>query len=115
MIQKLLERFGYVKKDALTEELLGYLYAKKLGDIGEYSIEPKQEKELFDKLKKVEGFADYLRATSAKDIQRYFMAIGDTHRSEVKGAFSRTLHLKNKLTGKEHTETVTKLKGLRYS
>lgn len=122
MIEKLLNKFGFVKADKIrdldkepfTTEELGFMYAKTLGDVMEYTIEPKQERELFEKLKKVEGLFDYLRATTAKDIQRYFMASSDSQREAVKGALGRTIYFKNKVVGKPHKETVTKLRGLRY-
>lgn len=122
MIQKLLNKLGYFKeeqvrdleKDPFTPEELGFLYAQTLGDVTEYTIEPKQEKELFEKLRKIEGLFDYLRATTAKDIQRYFMASSDSQREAVKGALGRTIYFKNKVSGAPHKETVTKLKGLRY-
>lgn len=123
MIEKLLAKFGYVKaneirditKEPFTENELGFMYAEAIGDVTQYSIEPKQERDLFERLKGVDGLFDYLRATSAKDIQRYFMASGDLQREAVKGAMGRTIYFKNKVSGPVAKSTKTKLDGLRYS
>lgn len=52
---------------------------------------------LFDELKKVEGFQEYLSNTLAADKDRYFGAGSPMEQLLVKGAYNRTLYLRSKL------------------
>ena len=116
-MKNFLEKFGYYKlndirdvsKKPFTENELGSMLSQLLGDVTEYSIEPAQEKEIFEKLREINGIHDYFRAMIAKDIQRYFMAASDSQRDQVKGAFGRTIYLKNKVSGKIQKVDQTKL------
>lgn len=93
MINKFLERFGYVKKADLSVNELSMLLARYIGDPFEYTINKKEEEKMFNDLSGIDGFGDYLRATCAKDMQRYFGATDDVQRHMARGAFTRTIFL----------------------
>lgn len=95
-----------------SEEELESMLLKRYGIITDYEINKKEEEKLFEALKEVEGFMDYLKNTIAKDITRYFTAQKEQH-DVIKGAFARTLYFKNLLVGKKK-EKKTKLDGIRY-
>lgn len=114
MIDKILERFGYYKhKQSFTEEEAAAIFAKSIGDVSSYVIKAKEQAELFEKLSDVEGFTDWLRATAAKDIQRYFAAEDDKVRDTVKGAAARTAYIRS-LLGRQKEVVTTSVPGLRY-
>jgi len=113
MIKKILNKFGYIKKEDLTESEIELMFAETLGDVTEYLIDKKSEIEMFKDLSSVDGYADYLRATAAKDMQRYFGAENEKQRDVVRGAMSRTIYFKTKLKG-ENKEISSKLEGRRH-
>lgn len=55
---------------------------------------------LFEELKKVEGFQEYLSNTIVADKERYFNAGSPMEQLQVKGAHNRTLYLRSKLREK---------------
>lgn len=126
-IDTVLNKLGYYKKDnvrdivnnPLTDEEILSLYVNNLGSVLDYSIEKKQERDLFNELSSIEGFSDYLKATTAKDIQRYFAAENDSQRDIIRGAVSRTMFFRSQLRTtreekKKEPKQVTKITGLRY-
>lgn len=113
IIEKILNKYGY-SKNPLTEAELALAYAETLGDVSEYKIAPQDEKKMFEDLSGIENFVEYLRAMSAKDIQRYFAAEEDRQRDIVRGAVSRTLYIRG-MIGKRQESKTTKISGLRYS
>lgn len=119
MIKKLLKKFGYIHKSEAEEEFLKQ-YIESLGDTREYSITHKEEEDFFNLLSRVDGIADFLKATSAKDIQRHFTA-DPRQRDVIHGAFARTVYLysrlkkSNKQSAESRENKVTKIDGLRYS
>jgi hypothetical protein len=92
MIEKILNKFGYVK--APLDPL--YEAAKVIGDPNEYEVHPKLEQQIFDHLSSVEGLAEYLRATMAKDMQRAFSSTPDQSQI-IHGAFARTSYLLSRI------------------
>lgn len=81
-------------KEYLTEDDL----TKLLIDCVESSRRTKQDDELlFDELKKVEGFQDYLSNTLIADKDRYFGAGTPMEQLLVKGAYNRTFYIRSKL------------------
>lgn len=67
---------------------------------------------LFEELKKMEGFQEYLTNTMVKDKDRYFMAASPMEQLMIKGALNRTLYLRSKLREKKE---VVKLDSPRHS
>lgn len=116
MIQQLLSRFGYLHESKITENYLGKRYGELIGDVNNYGIEKEMEGELFNDLSVVNGIKEYLDATMANDMQRYFAATDEKQRDIVRGAFARTAYLKSRLnkTSQEANEEETTLQGLRY-
>lgn len=116
-IEKILNKFGYYKhRQTFTDSEICLMFAEMIGDPSEYTITEKQQREIFDKLSVVEGLNDWLRATIARDLQRYFAAEDDFVRATVKGAIGRTAYLKSLLTKTREVpkESRTKVEGIRY-
>jgi hypothetical protein len=119
MIEKILNRFGYFREDTyksideLGDSDIGFMYAEKLGNVNEYTFPKKEEKKLFENLSAVDSFVDYLRATTAKDIQRYFAAEDDRQRDIIRGALSRTMFFHGMTKGRSSSKE-TKIKGVTY-
>lgn len=116
------ERVVYVEKSAVreqySEEQLLIMLAERLGDVTEHAFDSKEEKLIFKELGKVEGFGEYLRATCARDIQRYFATNEEDRvsRNQIRGAFARTMYFRAGLANKEKefVEKDTSIPGLRY-
>lgn len=116
-MEKILNKFGYYKHiQKFTEEEICSMFAETIGDVSEYVIKAKDEIVLFNKLSEIEGLNDWLRATAAKDIQRYFAAEDEMVRRVVKGAVARIAYIRSKLSRlRDKTEVpTTKVPGLRY-
>lgn len=96
MIEKLLNKLGYIRKDRINEDYLCQELSKYIGDPTEFSIEPEQEKKLFQELSRIYGINEYLKATMAKDMQRDFGSPQD-QRQLIRGAFARTAYIKSKV------------------
>lgn len=79
-------------KDIPTPELEIELLSR-YGDIFEYTIDKQEEKIIMKELKKINGLLNYLKATQAKDVTRYFSAQDEKQRDLIRGAFHRTLYL----------------------
>jgi hypothetical protein len=54
------------------------------------SVDKKKERELFESLAHVEGLRDYLRATIADDVKRYYAASTPLEQALIRGASDRT-------------------------
>ena len=102
-MEMILNRFGYYKHP-ITESELSLAYAQEIGNVSEYKITAADSKRMFEDLAAVEGFLDYLRATSAQDIQRYFAAEDDKQRDIIRGAISRTLYFKGMISKREESK-----------
>lgn len=114
-IETLINRLGYYKhKQTFTESEAAEIFAKSIGDVNDYNIKATKQQELFEKLTGVEGFTDWLRATAARDIQRYFAAEDEKVRDTVKGAASRTAYMRSLIGRKKEIENNTSIPGLRY-
>ncbi len=119
MIKKLLRYFGFIHTSELTENFLCHEIAKIVGDPTEYSIDKGQEDKLFTSLSGVDGLAEYLKATMAKDIQRDFGSTQE-QRALIHGAFARTSYFMSRLVkSNENSNRVVprpkvKLGGNRY-
>lgn len=87
----------FLKKNPLTEDEVLTLYAQTIIDCNDATIAPKFHEEIMKELGKVEGFADYLRLTISKDMQRYFNAQTPFEQLQIKGAANRTLYLKTSI------------------
>lgn len=101
LIDKILERFGYIQKNNKTdldEDDLVYLLASKLNIDLEDEIDDEYEKKIFSDLKNVDGFIKYLREAAARDKNRYFAAGTTQEQLIIRGSFARTMYLKSKLS-----------------
>jgi hypothetical protein len=96
MIDKLIRKLGYIKKEDLTEEYLCHELAKIVGDPTQSSVESDQEKKIYADLARIHGILDYLRDVMAKDMQRDFSAPVD-QKQLIRGAFARTAYIKGKI------------------
>ncbi len=59
-----------------------------LGNPLDAEIDSKFEQDVFRQLRNVDGFTEYLRLTLGKDMQRYFNAVNDDDRNQIKGHYS---------------------------
>lgn len=109
MVKKTIKKTGLKNySDAeLETELLG-----RYGELEQYEYDESLERKIFLDLKKVDGFTDYLKVVIAKDILRYFNAIDDVTRHLTRGAYSRTLYLKNRIIKSEIKAPVKKTEDL---
>jgi len=114
-VEKVVEKTVY-KEQPKSEQEMMLAFAEFIGDINETKIEPEYESRLFTEMANVDYIQDYLRATIARDMQRYFAATNDEQRQLIKGAIARTAYLRSRLRDPEDNEVVqSKIKGLRYS
>lgn len=115
MIKSILRKLGYIHESELTNEYILYAAANIIGDPVEYEFTAKQEEELFGDLSKVNGFSEYLNATMAKDMQRYFSSPRE-QLDIIQGAFARTAYIKSRIVKQNtsNTKSKTKLDNLRY-
>ena len=113
MLKEFLEKHGYIhhsevmdhlKANPLNEEQILRLAADTLVDLYGNMPEKKEEVELFSRLNQVEGFTDYLRATLANDVKRFFKASSPAEQLQIRGAYARTLYLKGRLLKKQESE-----------
>lgn len=116
MIEKLLNKLGYVKKPENEEEVLN-LALDSIGDFTDLKLDKKFEKEVFDNVAGIDGVKEYLRDTIAQDVKRYFKASTDSERDQVRGAYSRTLYLRSLIIdpAKIDKKGIAKLPGKRYA
>jgi hypothetical protein len=120
MIEKILNKFGYSKvvrdleKEPFTEQEICELFSSIIGDVYETTFPKQDELKLFADLAAVDGYKEFLRAASAKDLQRYFAAHGDIHTQDlVRGAMTRNTYLLSVMKEKSAPKE-TKLTSLRY-
>jgi endonuclease I len=109
MIEKILKRFGYTK--ALKDKDIYTMFAEEIGDIRQYEINSKFEKVLFEQFATLDGATDYLKATIAADMQRYFSAPDERSRDIIRGGIARTSYF---LSLCKQKRGETKLENLRY-
>ena len=88
-----------------TEELEAELLGR-YGDLPREIIEKELEKKIIEDLKNIDGFNKYLQALMNQDIIRYFGAQDEASRNQTRGAFHRTLYLKNKVKAKHKLDKV---------
>ena len=119
MINKLLQKLGYIKLDKFrdldtnpfTEEELSYMLVSLLGDEDD-ELGEKEEQKIFSEAKKVEGLVEYLRRTATKDVKRYFGVPTPHEQLIIRGSFARTLYLKSKIMS-GGVKKVSKMDGIR--
>ena len=103
MIESLLKKFGYYKvvtADEHTEADLELLLLESYGDIFDDEVERAEEEVILKQVGDVEGFVQYMRKMANNDMRRYFAAVTDKDRDVIRGAFARTVYLKNRAVGK---------------
>lgn len=86
--------------DTLTTEELENKLLERYGDIPEQVIDKDLEDRVIADLRNVDGFHLFLQSLMNKDIIRYFSAQEDIARHLTRGAFQRTLYLKNRMKAK---------------
>lgn len=109
MIDKVLKYFGYIKESDINEFYLADYYGRLVGDPTDSDIGVKDEQNFFRDLAKVDNARDFLKATMARDMQRYFSAPDEKSRNVIQGAFARTVYLRGKLKEVQDPKKSTKL------
>jgi hypothetical protein len=109
MFDTLMKKLGYIKESSLTEEYLAGHFAREIGDPTDYEITRLDEKSFFEDLSKIDKARDFLKATMAKDMQRYFAAPDEKSRNVIQGAFARTVYLAGKLKEVQAPNKITKV------
>ena len=112
MIEKLLNKLGYVRAEVMnetieilhdyntcTEDELAFMLAEKLGV--QDNIDSDYEKKIFADLKNTDGLVQYLKEAAARDKDRYFGASTPQEQLVIRGAFARTMFLKAKITNSD--------------
>ncbi len=112
-MKNIFKLFGYIHQSELTEEYLTQELGKVIGSPTDYDFPKEVENKLFEDLHGVDGLAEYLRYTCAQDMIRNFSSTTDEQRWSVKGAFQRTMYMKNRIAKPKPKDT--KLPGLRYT
>lgn len=115
MIEKLLRKFGYIHESKIDDAFVSERIISTIGNPTEYVISKDQDKEFFIALEKVDGVREYLKATAAKDMVRYFGAQDEKEQLAIRGGFARTVYLLSRLRNVKEVEPQTKIKNLRYS
>ena len=65
----------------------------------DFDMTEEQFKRMFEELKAVEGFLDYLKDMTNKDVARYFGVSSDKERDQVRGSYGRTQYLIARVVG----------------
>jgi hypothetical protein len=94
--------------DLSTEDLERQLLSRYNLD---FKFDKDGEDKLFDELKEVDGLHEYLSSILNQDISRHFAAQDKSQQDLIRGAFVRTLYLKNRLKAKKK---LTKKDNKRY-
>lgn len=119
MIEKLFAKLGYVKgsyRNLSDKPFTEGELSRMLSDliyVEDVSIDKKFDDEIFKALKGVDGFVEYLRIMTERDIHRYFSAQTPQEQLITRGAFVRAHYLKSKVMGESGREE-SKLEGIRY-
>ncbi len=118
MIEKLLQKLGYVKgsyrdlsENPFTEAEVSRMLSN-LIYVEDLNVDKEFDKKIFDQLRTVEGFVDYLRIMSDRDIRRYFDAQTPQEQLIARGAFVRANYFKGKILQKDDPVSA-KLDGIR--
>lgn len=109
MLEKVLKYLGYIKETRIDEYFLADYYARLVGDPTDSEISRKDEQAFFTDLARIDNARDFLRATMARDMQRYFSAPDEKSRNIIQGAFARTVYLRGKLKEVQEPVKATKL------
>ena len=116
MIKSILNKLGYIHESEVTEEFLGLKYGEIIGDTSDYGIETKEEKDFFIDFSRIESASEFLKATAAKDMQRYFAATDEKQRDMARGAFARTVYFRAQLSkSRDEGREASVLNNPRYS
>lgn len=92
--------------DTLSTEQLEKELLERYGDLPKEIVDKELEKKIIEDLKNIDGFNKYLQALMNQDIIRYFGAQDEASRNQTRGAFHRTLYLKNKVKAKPKLDKV---------
>ena len=119
MIEKILNKFGYVKGEyrnlsekPFTEVELSQMISD-LIYVEDINIDKDFDNKVYEGLKQVEGYVEYLRIMAERDKSRYFSAQTPLEQLITKGAYSRAHYLKAKVMGEKGAEE-SKLENIRY-
>lgn len=96
-LEYVLNKMGFYRNPEVTDEMVEQALVERYGDPREYTPSKEHEAELFGRLARVDGFQDYLKATSGQDIIRYFSAQDEAQREMARGAYARTLYMENQI------------------
>lgn len=110
MIEKILNKFGYIKKpvDILDQ------YVDGLPDLdGDYSEE--EEFALMVKLNNIDGFKNWINFVIFRDMKNHYMAVNDKQRDTIRGASQRMLDILKRMKQVEKPLVKsTRISGIRY-
>ena len=68
-----------------------------IGNTTESSIDKEFAAEIFASLSKFDGVVEYMEQTMAEDVKRYFNAVDDTDRNQIKGHFAFASYMRSQI------------------
>lgn len=89
------------KINELTIEELESELISRYGNLADSILEKDLEEKILDDLRKIDGLPKFLQGFMNMDIIRYFQAQDDNSRNIIRGAYQRTMYLKNKIKAKK--------------
>lgn len=99
----------------ITEQQVLEASVRLFGNLAEESVDATEQKKLFEKLKDVEGFSDWLRASCSDVIKAYFYATTPMEQLTHRGAYNKLMYMRGLLAEAASTEKKPKLKNKRYT
>lgn len=110
MIEKILNKFGYIKKDT---DILN-MYVEKLPDLSD-EFDEESEKKLMLELSNIDNFRKWINFVIYRDTKNYYMAVNDKQRDIIRGASQRMLDILKRLEQSNKPKVIsTRISGIRY-
>ena len=112
MIDKILNKFGYIRVSSIDEQKIMELYANTVKDFS-LDIDDKTKELVIEDMKKIENISELFDAYLVRDMRSYFSAHTDREREAIRGSYNRTLNFKS-LMQKQKPKPMTRITGIRY-
>jgi hypothetical protein len=94
-------------KDRTTDEILLELVESMESPLAS-NLDGKWERKVFEDVRGSDNLLEWCRETMAMDMKRYFSAVDDESRAQIKGAFSRTAYIRGLLVKMGNVKKVKK-------
>lgn len=110
MIEKILNKLGYIKVSSIDSDKVMELYANTVKNF-DINIDEDTKKSISEELKSIEGISEFLDAVITRDMKSYFSVHTDKERYEIRGSYNRAMYFKSLI---KKNKVPTKISGIRY-